>query len=139
VLGICVILLGLTFEKQNVAFMVGLAFAIATSGNFPVLLLSMYWRGFTTKGAVLGGWLGLASAVVLTVLSPAIWVKTIGFHAAVLPYDAPALFSMPLGFLGCWLGSVLDRGRAAREQEAAFEPQYVRSQTGIGAEGAAAH
>ncbi|MBV8617077.1 MAG: cation acetate symporter [Acetobacteraceae bacterium] len=139
VLGVCAILLGMAFEKQNVAFMVGLAFAIAASGNFPVLLMSMYWRRFTTRGAVVGGWLGLASAVVLTVLSPAIWVKTIGFHAAVFPYDAPALFSMPLGFLGCWLGSVLDRGRRAREEEAAFEPQYVRSQTGIGAEGAAAH
>ena len=58
-LGILAILLGIVFEKQNVAFMVGLAFAIAASANFPVLILSMFWKGLTTRGAVIGGWLGL--------------------------------------------------------------------------------
>ncbi len=139
-LGVLAILLGLAFQKQNVAYMVGLAFAVAASANFPVLILNMYWRGFNTSGAVLGGWLGLISAVVLTVLSPGIWVKIAGFHAAVFPYDNPALFSMPLGFLGCWLGSVLTRNSASARVEAArFEALYVRSQTGIGAEGARAH
>ena len=139
-LGVLAILLGLAFQKQNVAYMVGLAFAVAASANFPVLILNMYWRGFNTAGAVLGGWLGLISAVVLTVLSPGIWVKVAGFHAAVFPYDNPALFSMPLGFLGCWLGSVLTRGSASARVEAArFEGLYVRSQTGIGAEGASGH
>ncbi len=139
-LGVLAILLGLAFQKQNVAYMVGLAFAVAASANFPVLILNMYWRGFNTAGAVLGGWLGLISAVVLTVLSPGIWVKVAGFHTAVFPYDNPALFSMPLGFLGCWLGSVLARNTAQARQEAArFEALYVRSQTGIGAEGASAH
>ena len=139
-LGVLAILLGLAFQKQNVAYMVGLAFAVAASANFPVLILNMYWRGFNTAGAVLGGWLGLISAVVLTVLSPGIWVKVAGFHAAVFPYDNPALFSMPLGFLGCWLGSVLTRGSAfARVEAARFEGLYVRSQTGIGAEGASGH
>ncbi len=139
-LGVLAILLGLAFQKQNVAYMVGLAFAVAASANFPVLILNMYWRGFNTTGAVLGGWLGLISAVVLTVLSPGIWVKVAGFHAAVFPYDNPALFSMPLGFLGCWLGSVLTRDSASARVEAArFEALYVRSQTGIGAEGASAH
>ncbi len=139
-LGVLAILLGLAFQKQNVAYMVGLAFAVAASANFPVLILNMYWRRFNTTGAVLGGWLGLISAVVLTVLSPGIWVKVAGFHAAVFPYDNPALFSMPLGFLGCWLGSVLTRNSAQAQLEAArFEALYVRSQTGIGAEGASAH
>ncbi len=139
-LGVLAIGLGLAFQKQNVAYMVGLAFAVAASANFPVLILNMYWRGFNTAGAVLGGWLGLISAVVLTVLSPGIWVKVAGFHAAVFPYDNPALFSMPLGFLGCWLGSVLTRNSASAQVEAArFEGLYVRSQTGIGAEGASAH
>ena len=139
-LGVLAILLGLAFQKQNVAYMVGLAFAVAASANFPVLILNMYWRGFNTAGAVLGGWLGLISAVVLTVLSPGIWVKVAGFHAAVFPYDNPALFSMPLGFAGCWLGSVLARNSAqARVEAARFEALYVRSQTGIGAEGASAH
>ncbi len=139
VLGIVAILLGIVFEKQNVAFMVGLAFAVAASCNFPVLLLSMYWRGLTTRGALLGGWLGLVTAVVLTVLSPAIWVKVFGNAAPIFPYDSPAIFSMPLAFLGCWLGSITDRSASARIEAAAFDAQYVRSQTGIGAEGATAH
>jgi cation/acetate symporter len=139
-LGVLAIFLGLAFQKQNVAYMVGLAFAVAASANFPVLLLNMLWRGFNTTGAVLGGWLGLVSAVVLTVLSPGIWVKVLGNHAAIFPYDNPALFSMPLGFLGCWLGSVMTANTAQAQREAAaFEALYVRSQTGIGAEGASAH
>ncbi len=138
-LGVVAVLLGIAFEKQNVAFMVGLAFAIAASANFPVLFLSMYWKGLSTRGAVLGGWLGLVSAVVLTVLGPAIWVKVIGFPAAVFPYDTPALFSMPLAFLGCWLGSMMDQSAGAKAEAARFEAQYLRGQTGIGAEGAASH
>src|SRR6202030_2280928 len=73
VLGIVAIVLGVLFEKVNVAFMVGLAFAVAASANFPVLLLSMLWRGLTTRGAVVGGFVGLILAVVLTVGSPGIW------------------------------------------------------------------
>ena len=139
-LGALAIALGLAFEKQNVAYMVGLAFAVAASANFPVLLLNMYWRRFNTTGAVLGGWLGLASAVALTVLSPGIWVKVLGNHAAIFPYDNPALFSVPMGFFGCWLGSFLTQNSAAARVEAArYEALYVRSQTGIGAEGAAVH
>ncbi len=138
-LGILAIALGLAFETQNVAYMVGLAFAIAASANFPVLLLSMYWRNFTTRGALIGGWLGLVSAVGLTVISPAIWVKVLGYPTALFPYDAPALFSLPLGLLGCWLGSLSDRSGRARVEAARFDAQYVRSQTGIGAEGASAH
>jgi len=139
-LGILAILLGLAFEKLNVAYMVGLAFAVAASANFPVLMMNMYWSKLNTTGAVLGGWLGLVSAVALTVLSPGIWVKVLGFHAAIFPYDSPALFSMPLGFFGCWLGSVLTAGsKAARLEEGRFEGLYVRSQTGIGAEGATVH
>ncbi len=138
-LGVLAIGLGLAFEKQNVAYMVGLAFAVAASANFPVLLLNMYWRRFNTIGAVLGGWLGLVSAVGLTILSPGIWVKVLGNHAAVFPYDNPALFSMPLGFFGCWLGSVLAQNSTASRVEAGrYQALYVRSQTGIGAEGATA-
>jgi cation/acetate symporter len=139
-LGILAIVLGLVFEKLNVAYMVGLAFAVAASANFPVLFLNMYWKGFNTTGAVLGGWLGLISAVALTILSPGIWVKVMGYHAAIFPYDSPALFSMPLGFLGGWIGSLLASGSiGARAEEGRFEALYIRSQTGIGAEGAAAH
>ena len=138
-LGVVAILLGIAFEKVNVAFMVGLAFAIAASSNFPVLLLSMYWKGLTTKGAAVGGWLGLLTAFTLTVLSPSIWHDVLGFPAGIFPYNAPALFSMPVAFIACWGVSVLDRSAAARAEAGRFEAQYVRSQTGIGAEGAAAH
>jgi cation/acetate symporter len=135
-IGVVAIALGIVFEKQNVAYMVGLAFAVAASANFPVLILNMYWKNFTTGGAVLGGWLGLGSAVVLTVLSPGIWVKVFAFPAAIFPYDSPALFSMPLGFLGCVVGSLIWKNRI---EAAKFEALYIRSQTGIGAEGAVAH
>jgi cation/acetate symporter len=139
-LGVLAIVLGLLFEKLNVAYMVGLAFAVAASANFPVLMLNMYWNRFNTTGAVLGGWLGLVSAVVLTILSPGIWVKVMGHHEAIFPYDSPALFSMPLGFLGGWIGSLLASGASSsRAEEGRFEALYIRSQTGIGAEGAATH
>jgi cation/acetate symporter len=138
-LGIVAILLGIAFEKENVAFMVGLAFAIAASSNFPVLLLSMYWRGLTTLGAVVGGSLGLLVALVLTVLSKGIWVVVLGNPAAIFPYDNPALFSMPLAFLVCWAVSKLDTSRRAQAEEMAFDEQYVRSMTGIGAEEAVGH
>ena len=138
-LGVLAIVLGAAFEKVNVAFMVGLAFAIAASSNFPVLLLSMYWKGLTTKGAVVGGWLGLVTAFTLTVLSPSIWRDVLHHPAGIFPYNAPALFSMPLAFLACWGVSVLDRSASAKTDAGRFEAQYVRSQTGIGAEGAAAH
>ena len=98
------------FEKDNVAFMVGLAFAIAASANFPVLLLSMLWKGLTTRGAVVGGFLGLISALVLTIVSPGVWEAVFG-HAqgsAIFPFVSPALFTMPLSFLCCWLFSVTD-------------------------------
>jgi len=139
-LGLLAIALGLAFEKLNVAYMVGLAFAVAASANFPVLLLNMYWKRFNTTGAVLGGWLGLVSAVGLTVLSPGIWVKVLGHAVAIFPYDSPALFSMPLAFFGCWVGSVMAEKSVSSLGEAAkYEGLYVRSQTGIGAEGASAH
>ena len=138
-LGVLAIVLGIAFEKVNVAFMVGLAFAIAASANFPVLLLSMYWKGLTTKGAAVGGWLGLIVAFVLTVLSPSIWRDVLGYPAGIFPYNAPALFSMPLAFVACWVVSVMDRSAQATAEAGRFEAQYIRAQTGIGAEGAAAH
>ncbi len=100
----------------------------------------MYWRGLTTKGALVGGWLGLIVAVALTVLSPSIWRDVLGYPTGIFPYNAPALFSMPLAFVACFVVSLLDRdGAQARLEAARFDAQYVRSQTGIGAEGATAH
>ncbi len=141
VLGIVAIILGIVFEKINVAFMVGLAFAVAASANFPVLLLSIMWKGLTTRGAVIGGLVGLISALVLTIVSPGIWEAVFGYPkgSALFPFVSPALFTMPLSFFCCWLFSVTDSSRAATTEQAAFEAQYVRGETGIGADVATAH
>lgn len=140
-LGVVAVLLGILFEKQNVAFMVSLAFAIAASANFPVLLLSMLWKNCTTRGAVIGGFLGLISSVGLTILSPSVWEVTFGnpVGSAPFPYTSPALFSILTGFIGVWLFSVLDRSPRAAQEREAFEAQRVRSETGLGATGAARH
>jgi cation/acetate symporter len=141
ILGIVAIILGVLFEKVNVAFMVGLAFAVAASANFPVLLLAMLWKGLTTRGAFIGGFVGLILAVVLTGLSPGIWEAVFGFPkgSAWFPYTSPAIFSMPAAFLVAWLVSITDKSKSAMMERAAYEAQYVRQQTGIGSEGAATH
>ena len=139
VLGVVAIVLGIAFESQNVAFMVGLAFSIAASCNFPVLLLSMYWRRLTTRGAVIGGGLGLTTAIVLMILGPTIWVQVLGHDTPIYPYDYPALFSMAVAFIGIWLFSVTDNSAAAERERDLFDAQFVRSQTGIGASGSVAH
>ncbi len=138
-LGIVAVLLGIVFEKMNVAFMVALAFGVAASANFPVLILSMYWKGLTTRGALAGGYLGLFSAVALVVLSKSVWVDVLGFASPIFPYTQPALFSMPLAFLATFIVSRLDSSAAAKSEIDAFEDQYVRAQTGVGAATAAAH
>jgi cation/acetate symporter len=140
-LGLIAVLLGIAFEKQNIAFMVSLAFAIAASANFPVLLMSVLWKGCTTKGAVIGGFLGLVSSVALTIVSPAVWEATLGNPkgSAWFPYASPALFSMTIGFVGIWLFSVLDGSKRAQLDKAGFLAQQVRSETGIGASGASGH
>ena len=138
-IGIVAIVLGYIFENQNVAFMVGLAFSVAASCNFPVLAMSILWRGTTTWGALIGGLVGLVAAVTMVVLSDAVWVKTFGHPAPLFPYANPALFSMPLAFVTIWAVSTIDRTRRANRERAAFEAQYVRSETGIGASGAHAH
>ncbi len=141
VLGIVAVALGIAFEKQNIAFMVSLAFAIAASANFPVLLMSVLWKGCTTRGAVIGGFLGLVSSVVLTVVSPAVWEATLGNPkgSALFPYTSPALFSMTIGFVGIWLFSLLDSSRRGQQDRDGFLAQQVRSETGIGASGASGH
>jgi len=138
-LAVLAIGLGILFEKQNIAFMVGLAFSIAASCNFPVLLLSMYWKKLTTRGAMIGGWLGLISAVGLMVLGPTIWVQIMGHEKPIYPYEYPALFSMIIAFVGIWFFSITDKSAAAENERALFFPQFVRSQTGLGASGAVNH
>ena len=140
-LGIIAVALGISFEKQNIAFMVSLAFAVAASANFPVLFMSVLWKDCTTRGAVIGGFLGLISSVALTVVSPSVWEAVLGNPkgSALFPYTSPALFSMTIGFVGIWLFSILDRSQQAAKERALFEAQQVRSETGLGASGASGH
>ncbi|WP_309678584.1 cation acetate symporter [Polaromonas sp.] len=141
VLGVIAVALGIAFEKQNIAFMVSLAFAIAASANFPVLFMSVLWKDCTTRGAVIGGFLGLFSSVALTIVSPSVWEATLGYPkgSALFPYTSPALFSMTIGFVGIWLFSILDRSPNAARERAEFPAQQVRSETGYGASGASGH
>ncbi|PZQ48112.1 MAG: cation acetate symporter [Rhodovulum sulfidophilum] len=140
-LGIVAVILGIAFQNQNIAFMVSLAFAVAASANFPVLFMSVLWKDCTTRGAVVGGFLGLVSSVALTVLSPSVWEATLGHPvgSAPFPYTSPALFSMTLAFVGIWLVSKMDNGARARIDRAGFLAQQVRSETGIGAAEASSH
>ena len=139
VLGVVAIALGILFEKQNIAFMVGLAFSIAASCNFPIILLSMYWSKLTTRGAMVGGWLGLLTAVVLMILGPTIWVQVLGHATPVYPYEYPALFSMLVAFVGTWLFSVTDHSQQGALERAKFRGQFIRSQTGVGISQGKAH
>ena len=138
-LGVLSIIFGVMFESQNVAFMVGLAFAIAASANFPVLMLSMFWKNLTTRGAVAGGFTGLILALVLIVLGPTVWVSVLHHEKAIFPYGNPAIFSIPAAFIVGWLVSILDNSEQAKKDREGFESQYVRSMTGIGAADASDH
>ncbi|WP_295004431.1 cation acetate symporter [uncultured Dechloromonas sp.] len=138
-LGAVAIVLGILFEKQNIAFMVGLAFGVAAAANFPVLILSMYWKGLTTRGALFGGYGGLVSAVLFVLFSKSVWVDVLGNKAALFPYTQPALFAMPIAFLLAYIFSKTDSSVRAGQEIEAFEDQYVRAQTGFGAASASNH
>jgi cation/acetate symporter len=113
----------------NVAFLVGLALSVAAGANFPALLLALTWRRFTTTGAIAGITAGLVMSVVCILLGPSVWPG--GADAAPYPVEYPTLLAIPVGFLACWLGTVLSSERGA---ERSFDELQVRSQTGIGAE-----
>jgi len=120
-------------EGLNVSFMVGLAFAVAASANFPALLLALTWRRFNTAGAVTGVLFGVISSIALVIISPKVWAGPDSEGGAFSFYDLanPGIISIPLGFIGCWLGTVLS---GERETERSFDELYVRSETGLGSE-----
>ena len=130
-LGLMAIILGIIFEEQNVAFMVGLAFAIAASTNFPILFLSIYWKRVTTRGVITGGSAGLISCIILVIFGPIVWVDILNNAQAIFPYKYPALFSMTITFFGIWFFSITDNSLKAAKEKALFENQYFRAQTGI--------
>src|SRR5829696_8172323 len=120
-------------EGLNVSFMVGLAFAVAASANFPALLLALTWRRFNTAGAITGVLFGTISSVALVIISPTVWPGPDSEGGALGWYDLanPGIISIPLGFIGCWLGTMLSRERVT---DRSFDELYVRSETGLGAE-----
>ncbi len=138
-IGIAAIIFGIAFEKQNIAFVVALAFTIAASANFPVLFMSIFWRKLTTRGAVLGGYLGLISALVMVILGPVVWTQIMGMGDPIIPYKFPAVFSVPLAFIAIWFFSITDSSEDAARCESEFDAQDIRCQTGIGADGAVNH
>jgi cation/acetate symporter len=131
IFGALAVLLGILFKGQNVAFMVGLAFAIACSANFPALLLSIVWRPLTTAGAVAAIVTGSALSVLLIVLSPTVWVDVFGYPEAIFPLRNPAIVSMPAAFLAAAVVSL-----TTREPQAAarFDDEKLRTYLGVGAE-----
>lgn len=131
VLGVFAMLLGLIFKGQNVAFMVGLAFAIAASANFPSLILSILWKRLTTQGATWSIIVGAVSAIVLICLSPTIMVDILEKEAAIFPLKNPALVSIPLSFLTAVVVSLLGKEQSAEDK---FESEKLRSYLGVGAE-----
>jgi cation/acetate symporter len=124
-LGIVAILLGILFKGQNVAFMVGLAFAVAASGNFPALVLSIFWRNFTTGGAVASIIVGTAASLLLIAASPTIMVDLLGAEAAWFPLKNPALVTIPLGFAAGILVSLLAPEKSAQDAYDAKERRMI--------------
>jgi cation/acetate symporter len=131
IFGIAAVLLGIAFKGQNVAFMVGLAFAIAASANFPALLMSILWKGFTTRGAVWSIVVGALSSAGMIVLSKTVWVDVFHFESAIFPMKNPAIFSMSAAFLAGIGGSLLSPEKEAQEK---FEDEKLRTYLGVGAE-----
>ena len=121
------------------AYIVALTFGIAASCNFPVLIMAMFWKGLTTRGALAGGYAGLIGSVVLILTGPTVWVKVLGNSGILFPYDNPAIFTIPTAFIVAWLVSKTDNSAQAAAEHLLYDDQFVRSQTGIGIDAAAAH
>ena len=131
IFGAAAVALGILFKGQNVAFMVGLAFAIACSANFPPLLMSIVWRRFNTTGAVASIVTGALLSVLLIVLSPTVWVDVLGNTTAIFPLRNPAIVSMTIAFIAGIVGSLATREPLA---EAKFDDEKLRTYLGVGAE-----
>jgi cation/acetate symporter len=129
-LGVIAILLAIFFEGQNIAYMIAMVFVVTASANCPILLLAIYWRGLTTRGALLGGGTGLVLAVGGVLLGPTVWVEILGNEKALFPWHYPGLFSVPAGFFFTWLGSVLDRSPRGAAERVRFESVFVEMHRG---------
>jgi len=133
-LGIVAVLLGIAFEKQNVAYIVALTFSIAACTNFPILVLSIFWRGLTTRGAVLGGYTGIIGSIGLLVIGPTVWTKVLGMGPAIFPYDFPTFVVLPTVLIVAYIASVTDKSESGQKEREAYDAQLIRAETGLGAE-----
>jgi cation/acetate symporter len=126
------IILALFAQQLNVAFLVALAFAVAASANLPIILLTIFWKRFNTAGAVTGMLVGLVSSLLLVAISPSVWNPVDGAAIltgeAILPLANPGIVSIPLGFIGAFLGTVLSGKKA---DAAKFDEILVKANTGI--------
>ena len=138
-LGVLAVLLGIAFEKQNVAYIVALTFSIAACANFPILVLAVFWRGLTTRGAILGGYTGIFGSIGLLIIGPTVWTKVLDMGPPIFPYDFPTFVVLPTVLIIAYVASVTDRSASADKERAAFEAQMIRSETGLGAEVASGH
>jgi cation/acetate symporter len=138
-LGILAVILGIAFEKQNVAYIVALTFSIAACANFPILVLAVFWRGLTTRGAVVGGYVGIFGSIGLLIIGPTVWTKVLDMGPAIFPYDFPTFVVLPAVLIVAWVVSVTDTSASGQKERGAFAAQEVRSETGLGAEAAGAH
>ena len=138
-LGILAIILGIAFEKLNVAYIVALTFSIAACTNFPILVLSIFWRGLTTRGAVLGGYTGIFGSIGLLIIGPTVWTKVLDMGPAIFPYDFPTFVVLPAVLLVAYIASVTDSSESAKNERAAYDSQMVRAETGLGSEVGVSH
>jgi cation/acetate symporter len=138
-IGVIAIVLGIMFENENVAFIATMPMVVAASVNFPILFLSLFWPGLTTRGAIIGGVVGLVSSVVLIVVGPQVWVSVLGYEKALFPYDYPALFTLPLALGVIWFVSVSDRSARAVIDRQNYHDLLLRSEYGSGGKPLAVH
>jgi len=124
------VLLGIVFQHQNVAFIAVMPLVIAASVNFPILILAMYWKRLSTRGAVAGGLVGFVSSITLIVMGPKVWVSIIGASEALFPYDYPALFTLPAALLTMIVVSYFDRSLSAKQDREHFDRQLVAAELG---------
>lgn len=134
VIGIVAILLGIAFENENVAFIAVMPMVMAASVTFPILLLSLFWPGLTTRGAITGALVGMVASITLIVLGPQVWVSVLGHDEPLFPYNYPALFTMPLAFFVIWLVSVTDRSERGVLDREAFDRLLIQAEYGTPAQ-----
>lgn len=130
VIGVIAVLLGIAFEGENVAFIATMPMVVAASVNFPILFLSLFWSGLTTRGAIWGAVVGLISSVGLIVIGPQVWVSVLGHETALFPYNYPALFTMPLALAVTWVVSVSDRSPRGVVDRQNYHDLLIRSELG---------